>query len=131
MGRLITATENGGPITLSQWETFLNGLWRTPTDETLVSGVLTIAGTGWYRVAPESGVTDDLTGITLETENVQGVWAILSPGAAGQTIIVRHQSNLHLQNGQDAVLRTPYSMIGLRHWGSGVWAEWLPRTYVP
>jgi hypothetical protein len=97
----------------------------------LVSGVITIPGSGFYSVSPESGVTDDLTGITLSSENVVGATVRLAPAAAGQTIVVRHGGNLHLQNGEHAALPTIYSGIWLRHAGGSVWFEVMSRTYCP
>jgi hypothetical protein len=98
---------------------------------TIASGIITIPGSGCYRVAPQSGITDDLTGIVLSAENVDGATIHLEPSAAGQTIVVRHQGNFHLLNGEHAPLQGPFSGIWMRHKGSGVWCEWISRVICP
>jgi hypothetical protein len=131
MGRLLLPSEKTAPLTPAEFEAFLIGLWRTPVPVTITSGIITIPGTGCYTVTPESGVVDDLTGITLSTENLQGPWVNLTPTTTGHTIIIRHQGSMHLQNGADAILSTIYSGIWLRYKGSGVWFEFMPRMSVP
>jgi hypothetical protein len=109
------------------WSSF----YRASVSRTIASGVITIPGSGRYTVEPESGLTDDLTGVTLSSENVDGVLIELRPGTAGRTITLKHQGNLHLINGNDVELPTIYSTIWLRHYGSGVWGQCIPALYVP
>jgi hypothetical protein len=118
-------------LTQAEGESYWISFYRAPVGVSLVNGVITLPGSGFYSVSPQTGVTDDLTGITLAAENVIGCTVRLAPAAAGQTIIVRHQAGLHLVNGTDAILSTIYSGIWLRHAGSSVFFEVLARTNVP
>jgi hypothetical protein len=127
----VLPSEKGALLNQSEGEEFYRAFYRAPVGVTLVSGIITITGSGFYRVSPESGVTDDLTGITVTSENVEGMTCHLEPAAVGQTIIIRHQGNIHLINGQDAILATIYSGIWLRHRGSSVFYELMPRTSIP
>lgn len=131
MGRLFLPSEKAALLNQAEGEAFFKAFYRAEEAVTLASGVITLPGGGFYVVTPESGVTDELTGITLLAENINGCTINLKPATAGHTIIVKHQGSLHLLGGNDAILTTIYSSIELRHKGSGVWYESRPRMNVP
>jgi hypothetical protein len=126
----LTRAEKGSDLTPNEADAIITTLYRSELPVTIFGGVITLPGSGFYIVTPQSGITGDLTGITLSTENVNGTTIHLSPATVGHTIIVKHQGNIHLQGG-DAILRTIYSGIWMRHKGSGVWFELMPRMHVP
>jgi hypothetical protein len=127
----LTRAEKGTDLTPAEADAIITTLYRAELPATIVSGVITLQGSGFYIVTPESGITDDLTGITLSGENVNGTTIHLSTATVGHTIVVRHGGNIHLMNGQHAALGTIYSGIWLRHRGSGIWFELMPRMSVP
>jgi hypothetical protein len=124
-------SEKSALLNQAEGESFFIAFYRAEVPKTIASGVITLEGSGFYTLTPESGVTDDLTGITLLSENVNGATIHLAPATIGHTIIVRHQAGIHLQGGADATLATIYSGIWLRHKGSGVFFELMPRMNVP
>jgi hypothetical protein len=126
---ILLPSEKGDFLTLAEGEALFSSFYRASLSRTIASGVITIPGSGRYKLEPESGTTDDLTGITLTGESVEGTLIQLRCGTAGRTITVKHQANLHLANEQDAVLSTIYSTIFLRHYGGNVWAQEGSVTY--
>jgi hypothetical protein len=85
--------------------------YGTPTLVQIIGGVLTINGTGVYRVQTQTGITDEVT-------SVAGAWRVgdevtLLNQTVGDTITYQHQANLHLA-GLDFTADTIYSVLVLK-----------------
>jgi hypothetical protein len=128
---VIIPTEAGHPLDLTEGESFFRGFWRSSQSVTIASDVITVPGSGRYSVLPQTGTADQITGITLSTEAVDGAEIELRPQTVGHTITVVHGGNIHLVQGVNVQLTTIYSTLVLRHYGSNVWAARGPATYVP
>ncbi len=128
---LLLPTEKGDRLTLAEGELLISSIYRASVSITIASSIITRPGSGRYTLEPETGLTDEVMVIALSEENLDGVWVELRPGTAGRTITFMHQGNLHLINGSDVELPTPFSTIQLRHYGSGVWGQCGPALYVP
>ena len=126
---VILPSEAGHPLDLTEGESFFRGFWRASQSVTIASDAITVPGSGRYSVLPQTGTADQITGITLSTEIIDGAEIELRPQTVGHEITIVHGGNLHLANGQNVVLRTIYSTLELRHFGGAVWAQ--KGTYVP
>ena len=83
-------------------------LYGTPTSLTIASGIITVNGSGTYRVSPESGTADDVTGIA-GAQRIGDEVSFLNL-TTGHLITYKHQGNLHL-GGFDFVADTVYALV--------------------
>ena len=83
-------------------------LYGTPNSLTIASGVITVNGSGTYRISPESGTVDDVTGIAGAQRIGDEVSFLNQTG--GHLITYKHQGNLHL-GGNDFMADSIYALV--------------------
>lgn len=113
----------GTPLTGTQFNEAVQ-LWgpvSIPT-VTIVSGVITVNGAGYYFVDTESAAaTDDLTGISGLPD---GHYCLLRAVSASRVITLQHAiGNLRLENGQPFTLNSLGDSIAFRTRGAQVIEE--------
>lgn len=83
-------------------------LYGTPNSLTIASGVITVNGSGTYRISPESGAVDDVTAIAgAQRVGDEVSFLNLTPT---HLITYKHQGNLHL-GGTDFIADTVYALV--------------------
>ena len=117
------------PLSLAQAEAIFASIFRASVSATIAGDVLTIAGSGRYKILPQSGTADQITSIVLTGEAVEGTLIQLRPQTTGHIITLIHAGSLHLLNGRKPSLSTIYTTIWLRHHGANIWAQEGPVSY--
>lgn len=128
---MLLPSEKGDQLNEAEGELLFSSFYRASVSKTLNNDTLTVEGSGRYKVLPQTGTTDNLTAITLSSENVDGALIQVRPERANDVITLVHGGNLHLLNGVNVQLTTIWSTIWLRHYGGSVWAQEGPLSYVP
>jgi len=129
---ILLRAEKGADLTPAEADADVGAFVRASQSVTIAgSGAITVPGSGRYKLLPNSGVADDVTSILLTGENLEGTRIQLRPQTAGHTITIRHQGNIHLAQGIDAVLSTPRTTIWLFHEGANSWVQDGVVSYVP
>jgi hypothetical protein len=123
-------SEKGSQLTEAEGEALFQ-IFRAAVSKTIASDVLTVEGTGRYKVLPQTGTTDQVTSITVSQENVDGCLIILNTETTGHTITYVNSSNLRLMFGNNVEVPGVRSTLWLRHEGGGVWHQALPLVFIP
>lgn len=97
------------------------GEWGAGVEETITSGVIDVAGPGYYLVDTEGdAASDDLTQITGLSE---GDEVVLSPANDARTVVVKDGTYLKLAGGYDFSMDSQYDTITLICIGSDTCKE--------
>jgi hypothetical protein len=123
--RITLPSEASRPLTPVEQENNHRALHRESLSVQLsAGGVLTIEGSGRYKVLPNGVLTSqNLTSISMTGENLEGARIQLRTQTVGHTITLVHGAGLRLNQMQDVVLTTPRSSLWLWHEGSGIWIQ--------
>ena len=131
MPRILLPSENGGVnLTTAECEA-LFAIFRAAVSKTIASDVLTVEGTGRYKILPQSGTTDQVTSIVVTQESVDGCLIILNTETTGHVITYVNAGTLHLMGTANVEVPGTRTTLWLRHEGGNVWHQAMPLVYVP
>jgi hypothetical protein len=97
------------------------GAWGVPTEKTIVSGVVTLNGEGYYEIDTEGDADSDT--VTQILGLIDGDEVIWKPANDGRTVIVANGANIILNNGADFTLNSIYDRMRLQCIGSNKCVE--------
>jgi len=102
------------------------GAWGNPVQITLVSGVATVPGSGYYSLDTEGGAaSDDLVRVLGLSAGDQ---VIFKAESSARTIVAKHGEFLKLNTGADFTLDNKYDRLVLQCEGANVCVELGGRT---